>query len=279
MAGIHMHSISSPICRENVFMRARFVFVTAGAAIVVAAGAIMAIPSANASVPPERGLAAQAAADDAPLDEADYAELAAEGDQLDAALAADPANNEPDPDADEISTLAATPCDKYIQKKHTYRSVWTFVTDDQGRPNTAASKHLRVATSPRDKACETKVGNFAGNGYDGGHMIASTLRGTSKRFNLLPETESANRGAAKAIENSAKRCMLKGAVTNYVTQAWYPNNTSVVPNRITMAFHVTISGHAPGPVGMETANNVITKRTMKLIKANIRAYEKKVGCV
>jgi hypothetical protein len=238
----------------------------------------LAIPSAHASERADPAAATEATADDAPMDDADFAELAAEGDQLDAALAADPANSEPGQGEDGVSALAAVPCDKFIEKKHTYKSVWTFVTDDEGRPNTAASRHLSVATSPRDKACETKVGNFGGKGYEGGHMIAATLRGTSKRFNLIPETKSANNGAAKAIENSAKRCKLKGAVTDYVTQAWYPNKTSVIPNRITMGFWVTIAGHTPGPVGMETKNNVISKKTMKLIKDNIVAAEKKVGC-
>lgn len=261
-------------------MKARTV-ILAGAAVAAVGAAMIVVPSANAA--DQRGNASVAALADAPADDSDFAAIAADSDQLDAALS----RLAPDPDdaddggSGEVQALAGAPapCEKFIAKNHTWQSVWQYVTDSEGRPQTAYAKHLSVGNSVRNKECETKVGNWGGKDYQGGHLIAHTLKGVSKRFNLVPQSQSTNLGAVKLMENSAKRCKLKGAsVTKYTVQTFYPTSTSVVPNRITMFFHVTISGHTPGDVTMETANNKITKKTMKLIKDNIQAAEKRVGC-
>ncbi|MGK5546684.1 DNA/RNA non-specific endonuclease [Streptomyces sp. URMC 127] len=130
------------------------------------------------------------------------------------------------------------PCEQYLTAwaGKTVRSTWSFHIDAAGRPDRATAASLTAGTSPRTK-CETTVGGWGGTGSDGGHLIASTLKGVSKRINLVPMRKKINIGIYKMFENGAKKCLAVKdmKVLNYTSQVTYPDAKTVVPASMTVS--------------------------------------------
>ncbi|WP_312874901.1 DNA/RNA non-specific endonuclease [Actinomadura litoris] len=106
-----------------------------------------------------------------------------------------------------------------------------FRTDARGRPKTATAKPLAAGAGHPDPQCRADVGHFGGTGYDGGHLIAQTLRGPTRRHNLVPQWHTINRGIYHSFENAAKKCLAKGQVQVYTATVFYPRSgDSVIPD-------------------------------------------------
>ncbi|KEF04840.1 hypothetical protein ADK47_16420 [Streptomyces rimosus subsp. rimosus] len=177
---------------------------------------------------------------------------------------------------------AAIPCEMYLTdlKNQDVKSTWTFHVDAHGRPERATAKKLTVGDSPRDQKCETKVGNWGGSGFDGGHLIAATLKGVSKRVNLVPMERSINRGIYKSFETGAKNCIKAGKnETAYKSVVQYPNDTSVVPNKFTVSMVPKARGGSRGPeIRLEIPNAELTPKKKKELKNTLNEGLAKNGC-
>ncbi|MEU7599018.1 DNA/RNA non-specific endonuclease [Streptomyces sp. NPDC039022] len=152
------------------------------------------------------------------------------------------------PAAAEVATpRAEIPCVQYLTDLAGQRvqSVWTFDIDAKGRPQKATALKLTEGQKPRTP-CETTVGGWGGEGFDGGHLIAASLNGVSKRVNLVPMKRSINVGIYKDFENGAKACLKAGKnATAYKSEVNYPDVTSVVPSSFTVSMIPKAKG-APG---------------------------------
>ncbi|WP_425549396.1 DNA/RNA non-specific endonuclease [Actinomadura miaoliensis] len=88
---------------------------------------------------------------------------------------------------------------------------------------------------PTDRGpCQGEVGHMAAtSGYDGGHLIAATLHGVDRRYDLVPQWHSINRGIYMRWEEGAKRCLRApgGRVRRYAVRIEYPAGDSVRPVR------------------------------------------------
>ncbi|WP_084000320.1 DNA/RNA non-specific endonuclease [Actinomadura kijaniata] len=170
------------------------------------------------------------------------------------------------------------PCVQYLTPNTAYTAIHrTYRTDAIGRPRRASVNTLSQRTSPRSP-CEPTVGAWGPPGYQGGHLIAATLRGVSERYNLVPmQGNQINQGLMKAIENGAKRCLTRAAVTGYTITLTYPAGTSVVPARI----QVDMLPHARNPAVPFTAsfrNTTYQPAGYTRLRNEIRAKFTRSGC-
>ncbi len=166
------------------------------------------------------------------------------------------------------------PCDPYLTayRGQTVRSTWTFHIDAQGRPEGARAGILSAGKSPRT-ACETTVGNMGGKGYDGGHLIASSLKGVSKRINLVPLRHSVNIGIYKMFENGAKKCLkVPGMqVTNYSALARYPAGPSVIPDSVTVSMLPRKKGTVNTQITLDIPNKDLSPQKAAALKRALNA--------
>ncbi|MGK5554748.1 DNA/RNA non-specific endonuclease [Actinomadura kijaniata] len=167
---------------------------------------------------------------------------------------------------------------QYLTPNTAYTAIHrTYRTDAIGRPRRASVTTLSQRTSPRS-LCETTVGGWGPPGYQGGHLIAATLRGVSERYNLVPmQGNQINQGLMKAIENGAKRCLTRAVVTGYTVTLTYPTGTSVVPARI----QVDMLPHARNPAVPFTAsfrNSPYQPAGYTRLRNEIRAKFTRSGC-
>jgi len=174
-------------------------------------------------------------------------------------------------------------CVKFLEKDHTYRGGWRYFTDDLGRPHIGLANNLAARTRGRTP-CEGEVGRWEGNGYDGSHLIAATLDGISRRYNLVPMTHQANAGPMKVFENVAKACVKTSEVRAYRTEAIYKkNNTGIRPDSVLMQMVVQSrilccgGGFAWKKVEVNIPNS-FDKRTMTRATNQIKEQRKALGC-
>jgi len=139
-----------------------------------------------------------------------------------------------------------TQCVRHLAKNHTYKDgSYTYATDGAGRPSQALARKL-VDKSASRSDCEGTVGDWGGRGdWQGGHLIASSFGGVSKRYNLVPmRGRQVNQGLMLRVENGARACLDKGSVAAYRVQVHYPDGTTIVPDRIHVSLAATISGRS-----------------------------------
>ncbi|NUP82228.1 MAG: hypothetical protein HOV96_32280 [Nonomuraea sp.] len=137
-----------------------------------------------------------------------------------------------------------TSCVRHLAKNHTYKDgSHTYATDGAGRPSQAVAAKLTEKTAARSE-CEATVGNWGGRGdWQGGHLIASSFDGVSKRYNLVPmRGRQINQGLMLRVENGARACLEKGSVAGYRVQVHYPDGTTIVPDRVHVSMSATVSG-------------------------------------
>lgn len=147
---------------------------------------------------------------------------------------------QPSTDAAPVAVLAAAdvPCNKHIAPNHAYRdSGFIYTTDGGGRPIGATGK-VKRAHRPRTD-CEKTVGHWGGSGYQGSHLIASTLNGISRRYNLVPATKEVNQQLMKAFENAAKKCLDAGNMVIYTVSVGY-TDPDVIPENFTMMMTIGV---------------------------------------
>ncbi len=137
-------------------------------------------------------------------------------------------------------------------------------------------------TSPRDKTCETTVGGWGGAGWQGGHLIASTFWGASMRYNLVPmQGTQVNQGLMKRVENGTRPCLKNkkngDKVTDYLIRVQYPDNTTVVPDRIYVSMSPTISG-TTREFKFNFPNKVTDSKDLKTLQTRMRTAFVNAGC-
>lgn len=169
-------------------------------------------------------------------------------------------------------------CVPYLPADTIYNAIFRdYQTDGLGRPDLATAANLTRGNSPRTP-CETTVGGWGPPGYQGGHLIAATLRGVSQRYNLVPmQGTQINQGLMKAIENGAKKCLDVAAVTNYTVSLHYPVGPSVVPDRITVSM-TPQAIQPPIPFNISFPNTTLTRRHYTRLKNRISAQFIADGC-
>ncbi|MBF8190262.1 DNA/RNA non-specific endonuclease [Nonomuraea sp. K274] len=137
------------------------------------------------------------------------------------------------------------PCERHLRPAHTYHAGHhTFTTDRLGRPIDALARTLTTKTASRGE-CESTVGDWGGRGdWQGGHLIAASFGGVSRRYNLAPvRGRQINQGLMKRVENGARSCLEgDGAVSAYRVRLRYPDQETITPDRIHMTMSPKISG-------------------------------------
>ncbi|MCK2219415.1 DNA/RNA non-specific endonuclease [Actinomadura sp. ATCC 31491] len=178
------------------------------------------------------------------------------------------------------STADSAPCERYLQPGHTYRAgPGTFTTDGQGRPQEAVAKTLTQAKGERT-GCESTVGNWAGSGdWNGGHLIAASFGGVSRRYNLVPmRGRQINQGLMKRVEDGARACLDgRGAVTGYRVRLHYPDARNIVPDGIAMSLTPSVSGRSR-QLGFTLPNKTLPASEVKAKEAEIDKEFEAAGC-
>jgi filamentous hemagglutinin len=65
-----------------------------------------------------------------------------------------------------------------------------------------------VAKADRNTWQQAAAGHVGGEGYDGGHLIASLFGGACERINLVPQLSSVNRGEFREMERQWAQAVL-----------------------------------------------------------------------
>jgi hypothetical protein len=138
----------------------------------------------------------------------------------------------------------AATCERLLQPDHTYRAnQHTFTTDHLGRPIDALAKTLTAKAAQRGE-CESTVGNWGGRGdWQGGHLIAASFNGVSRRYNLVPmRGRQINQGLMKRVENGARACLEgDGTVADYRVRLHYADKKAIAPDQIQVTMSPRIS--------------------------------------
>ncbi|PNE38166.1 hypothetical protein AOB60_29140 [Streptomyces noursei] len=124
------------------------------------------------------------------------------------------------------------------------------------------------------------MGGWGGGGYDGGHLIASTLKGVSKRINLVPMKASINRGIYKKTENAAKKCLSTLGRTDklsYNVTVGYGDPKPVVPRDMTVATTVK-KGKGKKDIKLTIPNQDITLQKEAALKKQLNTGLKAASC-
>jgi hypothetical protein len=116
-----------------------------------------------------------------------------------------------------------TPCVPHLDSSFRGRTITVsgtpgivYSVDAVGRAGTAVAQYTdgHIPTAPRS-GCQTTVGTWGAppqgqqppiGGYEGGHVIASSLGGTYRRYNLTPQAFQINRSTFKKVEEVIRRC-------------------------------------------------------------------------
>ncbi|MFC5187618.1 DNA/RNA non-specific endonuclease [Actinomadura harenae] len=142
--------------------------------------------------------------------------------------------------------IDAAPCAEHLKPNATYRADGaTYRTDAQGRPEHAEAADVTHSEAVRG-SCQGKVGHMSGTtGYDGGHLIAATLHGVDRRYDLVPQWASVNRGVFQHLEAGAKRCLKApgGRILHYRIRVSYPDDVTLVPDAFHADVEVVTAGH------------------------------------
>lgn len=173
-----------------------------------------------------------------------------------------------------------TSCVRRLEKNHTYKDgSYAYTTDGAGRPSQALAQKLIDRTAPRSE-CEATVGDWGGRGdWQGGHLIASSFGGVSKRYNLVPmRGRQVNQGLMSRVENGARACLDEGSVAGYRVQVHYPDGTTIVPDRVHVSLSATVSGRAR-QVTLAFPNESLTARDLETWRTRIANAFRAAHCM
>ncbi|MEV0387784.1 DNA/RNA non-specific endonuclease [Nonomuraea sp. NPDC050643] len=168
------------------------------------------------------------------------------------------------------------PCDRTLQPGHTYQAHHhVYTTDSAGRPSDALAKTLTGKDADRG-ACEGTVGDWGGRGdWQGGHLIAASFDGVSRRYNLVPmRGRQINQGLMKRVENGARACLEgDGTVADYRVRLRYPDRTALAPDQIT----ITMSPEA-ARISLTLPNRTMPEKELRSWQDRIAKAFQAAGC-
>jgi DNA/RNA non-specific endonuclease len=85
----------------------------------------------------------------------------------------------------------------------------SYVTDGAGRV-TRAEGLLDMSKADRNTWQQAAAGHAGGEGYDGGHLIATLFGGAGEKINLVPQLSTVNRGEFRVMEGEWAKAVLEG---------------------------------------------------------------------
>ncbi|MFC5183463.1 DNA/RNA non-specific endonuclease [Actinomadura harenae] len=181
----------------------------------------------------------------------------------------------------EQGPIDPAPCAEHLTPSHTYHADGaTYRTDAQGRPERAEANDLTHSEAVRG-SCQGKAGHMAGvKGYDGGHLIAATLHGVDRRYDLVPQWASVNRGAYMKFESGAKRCLKQpgGRIHHYRIKVTYPEATTLVPDAFHTDVEVSTTGHDPQELKLDFPNRELSRSEYGRLRGAYERLYKAAGC-
>ncbi|MEV5576587.1 DNA/RNA non-specific endonuclease [Spirillospora sp. NPDC052269] len=185
--------------------------------------------------------------------------------------------SKPAPAAD----IDPAPCAEHLTPNATYHADGaSYFTDSEGRPERAEASNVTHSDADRG-SCQSKVGHMAGTtGYDGGHLIAATLHGVDRRYDLAPQWASVNRGAYQHMEAGAKRCLKQpgGKILHYRIKLTYPDATTLIPDAFHADVEVVTAGNAQQNIKLDFPNRELTKAEYGRLRGSYEGLYKAAGC-
>lgn len=140
------------------------------------------------------------------------------------------------------------PCVTYIKENHPYHANnATYTTDAYGRPYLAQAVDLKAQAEPRGTCQSTDMRKWIGQNYDSGHLIAASLQGPDRRYNLIPQWNDVNRKTYRILEVRAAACVRDygGTIPNYIVQVNYPaQGGDIYPVSSTVTVRIVKNGNA-----------------------------------
>lgn len=115
----------------------------------------------------------------------------------------------------------------------------SYVTDAAGRVTRAeATLDLgKLNTGDRNAYQQVMAGRVGGEGYDGGHLIATLFGGAGERINLVPQLASVNRGEFREMEKMWAEALRAGKSVKVEVSPVYAGATKV-PTEIDVVFSI-----------------------------------------
>ena len=101
-----------------------------------------------------------------------------------------------------------------------------YTTDTLGRV-VKADGVLDVGKADRNTWQQAAAGHVGGEGYDGGHLIASLFGGAGERINLVPQLSSVNRGDFREMERQWAQAVLDGKTVRVEVSPVYAAGSNV----------------------------------------------------
>ncbi|WP_026413265.1 DNA/RNA non-specific endonuclease [Actinomadura oligospora] len=179
------------------------------------------------------------------------------------------------------SKVDQVPCAEHLKPNATYHANGaSYHTDSKGRPERAEASDLKSSVADRG-SCQGKAGHMSGTtGYDGGHLIAATLKGVDERYDLVPQWASLNRGLYERMEAGTKRCLTKpgGRILHYRIRVTYANATTLTPNRYSTDIQVGTRGHSAQTIKLTMANRALTTTENTRLRAQLDKSLTAAGC-
>lgn len=173
------------------------------------------------------------------------------------------------------------PCDEHLKPNATYHANGaSYYTDAKGRPTRAEANNLTSSVADRG-SCQGKAGHMSGTtGYDGGHLIAATLKGVDERYDLVPQWASLNRGLYERMEAGTKRCLTKpgGRILHYRIKVGYANATTLTPNIYNTDIQVSTTGHTAQTIKLTMNNRALTTAENSSLRAALDKSLTAAGC-
>ncbi|MBO2461491.1 DNA/RNA non-specific endonuclease [Actinomadura violacea] len=173
------------------------------------------------------------------------------------------------------------PCTEHLAANAVYRAEGAaYYTDAHGRPERAQADDLTTSVADRG-SCQRAVGHMAHSAeYDGGHLIAATLHGVDRRYDLVPQRAAINRGIYERMEAGAKSCLKKpgGRIEHYRVRVTYPDAETLVPD----AFHTNIAvdtdAHPAQAIRLDIPNQTLSKDEYDKLRGALDRGLSAAGC-
>ena len=104
-----------------------------------------------------------------------------------------------------------------------------YITDAQGRVKTVEAdlNGIRMDRNDYQQRCVGKCGDA---GDEGGHLIAAILGGAGDRLNIVPQSQTLNRGAWRDMEKYLKQELDAGKTVTMKVEVGYPQGGGARPS-------------------------------------------------
>ena len=102
----------------------------------------------------------------------------------------------------------------------------SYFTDTAGRVMRADGT-LDLGKVDRNTYQQVMAGHIGGDGYDGGHLIATLFGGAGEKINLVPQLSSVNRGEFRAMEKTWADALRDGKTVKVEVSPVYATGGSV----------------------------------------------------